>query len=573
MLTKMWRSLFFVLSSSSSSDPISPWTWLLWLYLSVETLFLAAFIFYIVPRCNQRTAPKPYRDYGLQHRHQLFLRIVHRIERTCHAKHRNVRPAMEEFLSHWFRKGRRWRQEQQQDRRRRRNGPLNNYCDNNNDNHHQRTPPRLITSSSTASTLSSPSSSFDDSWSIDGASSSTDEDDDGTSMGGLLHKDDVEEFLSGAFFGKTYVSLSEVEMRELQIILDLFLQRTKIPFLLPGKSSCFQPLRLSLEDMNPIPRPLLVYLIVAVCKTMAILVLWCLGFHRHITTTGLVYWFRPSTTTTEDDQHLPFLFFHGIAPAGFALYLPMVLCGLANDGRPIFLFENQTISCTLGFHAVTEDETVQGVQEALDRHLPPNVDICLCGHSFGSCQLTWLLHSSLQRRIRQFILLDPVSILLSEPDVLASFLYSNPCRRTHATTLSTTAQSNDWWYASLSDWLVRLQLRLVASSEVFTEYYLRRHFCWYNSELWLDDVPPHVQVLVCLAERDEIANTSKVQDEIDLYNNHHSASKVQVIFWNKVGHGYCVASPTAWQSMKQAMIEQERRRANVDPVNKSTAVK
>ncbi len=534
-------------------DSSSPWTLvLLCVYLLMEATFLAVFMFYVVPRCNKRTAPKPYRDYG-KDRHQLFLRILSRMERTCRARNRKLRPVLDEFMSNWFQRGRR---------------PPQHTILHNSNNMNSVTPPPLMASPSMTSELS-----FDDSWSNDGLLSSiitttTDDDDDDTTLG--LHKEDVDDFLSGAFFGKTCHDLKEWEVQELQNILDLFLQRTKRTFLLPGKSPSFRPLRLSLEDVDPIPRPLLVYVVVALIKQMANLLLRVFGFQRYTSKSGLVYWFRPSsstsTTSLDDDddhdakeKHLPFLFFHGIAPAGFTLYLPMVLYGLANDCRPIFLFENPTISCTLGFQALTEEETIQGVQEALSLNVHPDADITLCGHSFGSCQLTWLLHSPLQRRIKQFILLDPVSILLSEPDVLANFLYSNPCTNNVARCDNQPPPPTSW-HAQLWDWLVRAQMRLAVSSEVFTEYYLRRHFSWYNSELWLDDLPPHVQVLVCLAERDEITCTAKVVEEIAIHNSQlpdTTTPKVQVIFWNKVGHGYCLTSPKAWQSMKKIMLEQE----------------
>jgi hypothetical protein len=63
---------------------------------------------------------------------------------------------------------------------------------------------------------------------------------------------------------------------------------------------------------------------------------------------------------------------------------------------------------------------VAGVKEALETHLDPNAGLALCGHSFWSCQLTWLLKSSLRSRIRQIVLVDPVTINLSESDVMVN---------------------------------------------------------------------------------------------------------------------------------------------------------
>ena len=242
-----------------------------------------------------------------------------------------------------------------------------------------------------------------------------------------------------------------------------------------------------------------------------------------------MYWHRGCVNS----NRLPLLFFHGIAPSGLTFYLPMVLAGIGMHGRSCFLFENRPISCPLGFRAFTEKETVAGVLEALDTHIDPHTNVSLVGHSFGSCPSTWLLHSPLRDQIKKLALLDPVTILLSEPDVMNNFLYSHQVQfspNKNSTKLETILQS-----------IGRTKIHLLASSKLFTEYYLRRHFSWSNSELWLDDIPFGVQVTVCLAENDEIINAEKVKQEVKLHNE-HSQSQVNLIYWEGVGHTWCVTS-------------------------------
>jgi hypothetical protein len=94
------------------------------------------------------------------------------------------------------------------------------------------------------------------------------------------------------------------------------------------------------------------------------------------------------------------------------------------------------------------------------------------------------------------------------------------------------------------------KIRMVASSELFTEYYLRRHFSWYNSELWLGSVTD-CELLVCLAEKDEIVNAGKVKREVE----RHSSGRL--IFWTGAGHADCVTSPSKWKQVMNAMLEQE----------------
>merc|ERR1719420_2363273 len=50
------------------------------------------------------------------------------------------------------------------------------------------------------------------------------------------------------------------------------------------------------------------------------------------------------------------------------------------------------------------------------------------------------------------------------------------------------------------------------------EWYIRRKFEWYNSELWLDDIPPDCQVLICLAGKDFIVNPTKIREEVESYS-------------------------------------------------------
>jgi pimeloyl-ACP methyl ester carboxylesterase len=290
---------------------------------------------------------------------------------------------------------------------------------------------------------------------------------------------------------------------------------------------------MSLEPVNAIHRPLLVYLIVALMKIGAGFLLRLLGYRRIVATTGLVGWYKPGKRAATEQTSLPFLpllFFHGIAPSGLVLYLPMILFGIATEPeRPIFLFENRSISCTIDFAPLTEEETIQGIQEIVDQCLGSEQSFSVMGHSFGSCPIAWLVKSKLADRIQQIALLDPVAILLSEPDVMVNFLYARETNK----------------------------IRMVASSELFTEFYLRRHFAWYNSELWLQDLQRHHRVLVCLSEQDKILSAKKVKQELERHASETAYINPVTVYWNNVGHGACISSPDKWKQIKGIMLEQE----------------
>lgn len=357
-------------------------------YAAVEATFYLIYLFHFIPKANQRTPPHDYRDYGI-HRHKLLVRILERMERTCRATNKDIRHWLQDFLLQWFH---------------RHDGPVGTAETN---------PPPLkrISVSSVGSSSSSPDASDEEDSNTDWTMND-------------LRKDDTDTFLSWGFFGKHYKDLTRSEHLELNKIYMILQERYNLVFR-KGKSATLTPRLLTLENVAPIHRPLLVYVYVGYLKLMGGLALRLLGFRRYVTRTNLVYWYRGCA----DPTRLPLLFFHGIAPGGITFYLPMVFYALGIGERSCFLFENSNISCSIGFDAVSEDETVAGVLEALKTH-DIETEVSLCGHSFGSCPLTWLLHSSLRPRIRQLVFMDPVTILLSEPDVMNNFLFtSNPTRR------------------------------------------------------------------------------------------------------------------------------------------------
>lgn len=466
------------------NDLLPSWTSCIAAYLAVEISFYFVFKHYLIPRANQRTQPRRYRDYETQ-RHRLLNRILDRLERTSKITGKSEKRVLNDFLLQFFHKT-------------------------------SRHPPPLQRISSHAS---SPYASDDEhhppseEWTE-------------------LHKEDMDSFFAWAFFSKEFSELEPWERLELNKLFDIMQERCQLKFS-AGTSGIHVPRRLNLEDVSPLHRPLLVYVILRVIEQCAGIFLRIIGFRLCTSRSGLVYWHRAGI----DKRRLPLLFFHGIAPGGQLFYLPMIFASLGDSDRAMFLFENRPISSTICFHALTEDETVDGITEALETHLESrHSPVTLCGHSFGSCPITWVLHSSLRNRIRQVVLIDPVTILLSEPDVMVNFVYS----RKQVVPLSAGG-------------IDRTKIQLVAGSELFTEYYLRRHFSWYNSELWLEDIPKNVQVLVCISEHDEIISAPKVKKEIEI----HNSPNLRMIHWEGVGHANCIAAPESWQEIRTAMLEQE----------------
>ena len=89
-----------------------------------------------------------------------------------------------------------------------------------------------------------------------------------------------------------------------------------------------------------------------------------------------------------------------------------------------------------------------------------------------------------------------------------------------------------------------------------------RAFRRYNSELWLEDIPRDVKVVVALADHDEIVNTPRIDRVIDLHNSRGASSRggvafVEKIIWRDAGHAACITNPGKWSDIRRAMVRLE----------------
>lgn len=463
------------------------------LYLFVEALFFLCHVVYIIPRANLVLPAQEYMDYGRE-RHKLLVRIINRIQKRALQKGKALSEEFSEYLQQWF-----------------------------------HLPPQ-----STSDTF-------------------------------LPMETETKELLSWAFFGKQLSELEEGdwEMTELKKLFHIMKETYSIEFP-SGRTIGVVPKLVSFENVRPIPRPLIIYLAVKAFQCLGGFILRMHGFQYYTTPThGFGYWYNKIRPTTTGSSHSsPLLFFHGLAPAGSTVYIPLILYGLFGRGeyqnRPIFLFENKNISYGMSFSTVFDEvSAVQSVCEALELHnynisdstekSPPPFHLTVCGHSFGSCVATWLLRSPKTRHmVKHIILLDPVSILLSEPDVMNNFLYKPK--------YDIIRKGN----------LLDLAIFFVARTEVFTEHYLRRHFSWYNSELWLEDITNNsssVQLLVALSGKDEIVNANKILQEIETHIGtltRKTQQNLRLIYWKESGHASCITNMSMWRDLRTMVELQEK---------------
>lgn len=503
----------------------------------VEVGFYFYFHYVIVPRANQRQPAAPYRDYPrTADRHKLLLRILGRLERQAEREGVPLSKVLTNFFLQWFSKE---DEEVKQE-------PIKVH-----DKPGVMDKPALVhfrsSSVSANATETSTSRSSGSSSETSSITSTIDEEDELSNVaplptgGGLwtipgLGHAQIKEFLAWSFFAKETNELQADERKELDHCLDILRIQAGLSFR-ENIPSNYKPRRLSLDDLSPIHRPLAVYIMVEALRLFAGFTLQLCGF-RHVSSPdypSLPGWYRPAKRKSSDNgdesqkQLLPLVFFHGIAPAGLAFYLPLVF-SIVSDGRPTLLVEQPSISGRLGtFGALAEDEMMHAVEHMLEQTVDADEEtkglpILWAGHSFGSCPLTWMLrHQSLKRRTAGTLLMDPVTILLSEPAVVLNFLYAKDMSK----------------------------IRIAAASEVFTEYYLRRHFAWYNAEAWVDPNADY-SVTVALSGCDEIVDSPAVAAYLNDY-----PKAVRTIYWPAARHAHCVSEPEKWRQLQQALWQQE----------------
>lgn len=355
----------------------------------------------------------------------------------------------------------------------------------------------------------------------------------------IVKRQDANEILAFGFFSKNFSELEDWEKDQLQEMYQVCEDRVGVVFA-SGKTKGYTPRKITLEDVDALFRPLIVYATVRLFKAFASIIFLCMGFQRIVSKTGLVCWFR-NASSDSDLKCLPYLFFHGIVPGGLGCYIPMLFNGIIMnfDDRPILMFETPYIAHTMSFDSIlTKDDVVNGVIDIVYQVLDDDYDkLTVIGHSFGTFALTWLIQNDiLKYRIHQICLLDPVSILLSEPDLMKNF--ENPGS---------------------------MFFRLLGTSELFLNYYVRRHFAWYNSELWLgDDIMDHMHLIIGLAGNDTVVNASKVSTEVQVQMScpERTASKnfweqTRMLYWDDSLHGSVTYDIRLWSQVRNALMEQE----------------
>ncbi|KAJ3746381.1 hypothetical protein DFH05DRAFT_1484996 [Lentinula detonsa] len=306
-----------------------------------------------------------------------------------------------------------------------------------------------------------------------------------------------------------------------------------------GRDEGMKALRLTLDEVKMVHRPLVWYIIVALVDLITSIKLYTMNFYQYSSPTHpqffpprlfsifstpspsvtdhFSYWYRPHKSSDRD----PIVFIHGIG-IGLHPYIPFLqdLIQLDPD-QGILLIELLPVS----MH-ICSSTSIPPRREMLDAiyttmHSLGISRAVLASHSYGTIIAAHVIRdsqetnhrsntepnqtstesSSPQVRFTSHLLIDPIPILLHLPAVAFNFLYRVP------------REANEW------------QLWYFASRDPDVAYTLGRCFFWAEGVLWREDFGVGVDVDMAPNSKRTIKNphesqptnqTSKVQFAIIL---------------------------------------------------------
>lgn len=312
-----------------------------------------------------------------------------------------------------------------------------------------------------------------------------------------IHLENWRSFLAWAMYTKHLPDLDAKELEDLEIINEYAqkehpVMRTMKPGFNPAVKHC----RMTMDPIPIIHRPLLMYVLIRLKESFTnTFFLSSMGF-QFLEVEGQTYWYKAqgskdtnvsNTGVSGTGSHgsEPMLFLHGIS-TGWGSYINMAI-GMS-QGRSIFLVDMDSVKLnSLVFKMPTPQQFSDKVIKILDRHHVDRVSVV--GHSFGSITAGWFIRHY-PERVSHLTLIDPVSMLLSFPEVAFSFLYRKP--------------------STVMEWVIHI----FAAREITISHTLRRNFWWYNNDLWLESIPAHIGVVVGLATGDEIINPKALEEYV-----------------------------------------------------------
>jgi hypothetical protein len=338
-----------------------------------------------------------------------------------------------------------------------------------------------------------------------------------------IPRDNVSDWLAWSAFNKHIGHLVDEETAVIKSLLVHLEERAQQSFR-PGYDKRVKSIRLTLDAVPFVPRPLLFYLVVGVLSMHARWALKRLGYtliKREVQDYRFEYFHRPASPSC---NRTPLLFLHGLG-MGVAQYLRFIhALEKRFPGREVLLLAQGQISM-LPIHRhwlrpPSSTATVRLFEEMASlHHVEERGGWTVLSHSFGSIPHSWLLKQSprLAGQAAAHVMVDPICFRLWESDVCYNFLYRRPRNA------------------------MQLIMSYFVGKELGISYTLHRAFFWYDNLLLPEDLrlggadgrtgDSMRDLVVYIGGRDEIINARAIKGYLE------HADGVQVHYYHDHAHG------------------------------------
>lgn len=282
-----------------------------------------------------------------------------------------------------------------------------------------------------------------------------------------IYEDNIREWLAWAFAGRNLQD-ARADKNSHQLIdegLEMVKLRLKWPNVKPGYNPKVRAIRLTLDPIRVISRPLGFYVVTNAVTYATIAWLYIVHGFRFEKSGRCDFLVKKAIAGTPSNKRsLPIVFCHGLG-IGLGQYIPM-LTQLARHKDGVVILLQPHISTAIFsskfLNPPGKDEQAEATISILRKH---KMDRCTTlSHSNGTMVLGWLLRTAPEMFERN-VLVDPVSFCMWEGSVCYSFIH----RR---------------WASG-----VEALLGYFVGRELGIAHTILRSFIWFDMILWTEEFP------------------------------------------------------------------------------------
>lgn len=377
-----------------------------------------------------------------------------------------------------------------------------------------------------------------------------------------LGQDNVLSFITWAFTGLDYFmlkknatssqDLEKVDMvKECYKLLCQFFPEEMVT-IKPGYNRNVRHISMNLDPVHFYHKPFIFYLVLRIFNfAYELIVMRILGGWKsshvkiapiHVNKSRgksdfkLRYWYNPGGVDKKgaNGKAQPLLFLHGIS-YGWIIYSGLL--SMWSD-RPVLMIDLETISIgTFSRYHPSAPALAQAIKKILLNHGYEKADIC--GHSFGTMLATTVVNYAPEIIGTNLVLIDPVCLLLTLPDVAYNFLYKPP--------------------ATLFDWVIALG----ASREATIARTLYRDFVWFEYDMILEKVPEESSIIAVLGGRDELLNPVSIHKYLTIFESEEGKERkgtLKKMLLEDKTHGEVLFSGSTLMQIQEAIDDAHRVR-------------